>query len=108
MNCFLNKWLYNYPSGNYLLFGNGYVVSYNPSTKYTFEQERIKNPKFRFPLDEDSKETALYIKESKTYLILNGDFREEYEECNSLKDCMAVYKQHVRIFGSQYSSGLPH
>lgn len=64
----------------------GYYLSYNPD-----------------PLAGDSDETALYLYDSDEFLILNGDFREEYEKCKSLKECMEVYeknKKHRNIWST--------
>lgn len=50
-------------SGIYILFGEGYRITYNPSTLYTFNYKKMRDPEFRFDEDADEEETSLYIQE---------------------------------------------
>jgi hypothetical protein len=93
-------------TGIYLLIGEGYRITYNPSTLYTFNLKKIKDPLFQFEEDEETEETALYINATDSYLILDGDFRNEYEVCTTLKQCKAVFKKYAPRYRSKYCSGI--
>lgn len=101
----ISDWLVT-ESGVYLLFGEGYNISYNPSTIYTFNRRRMKDPLFQFEEDVDTEETALYLQSQDCYLILDGDFRKEYEACNSLRECLIVYKRHAPYHRSRHSMDM--
>ena len=90
-------------SGIYVLFGDGYRITYNPSTLYTFNYRKMRDPDFQFEEDVDAEETSLYIQEYDCYLILNGDFRKEYEQCATLKQCLLVYRKYASRHKSQWS-----
>lgn len=98
----ISDWLVT-ESGVYLLFGNGFRISYNPSTLYTFNHRKMRDPDFSFPEDIDNEETALYVQHDDYYLILDGDFRKEYETCTTLKQCMAVYQKLAPRYKSRWS-----
>lgn len=102
----ISNWLYNQDNGNYLLFGDGYFISYNPSTLWTFKLKRINDPSFKFNEEEETEETAIYIEATNSYLILNGDFRLEYEECSTLEQCKEVFRKFESIYRSRYCSGI--
>lgn len=98
----VSDWLVT-ESGVYILFRDGYRITYNPSTVYTFNHRKMRDPEFNFPEDVDSEETAIYIQDKDCYLILDGDFRRAYEACTTLKQCLIVYKKHAPIFRSKWS-----
>lgn len=98
----ISDWLVT-ESGVYILFGDGYRITYNPSTQYTFNHRKMRDPDFKFEEDVDAEETALYIQDKDYYLILDGDFRKEYEACATLRQCMAVYKLYAPLYRSQWS-----
>jgi len=50
-------------SGNDVLAGEKFYISYNP-----------------FPCGSEDEETALYSQEKEIFYILDGDFRKEYEK----------------------------
>lgn len=101
----ISKWLLT-DKGIYLLFGDGYRITYNPSTLYTFSLKKSKDPLFQFEEDEETEETALYINETDSYLILDGDFRNVYEECETLEECITVFKKYAPWYQSKYSTGI--
>lgn len=78
------------PSGsNYLLEGEGFYISYNshPGGGINF-----------FMADDGRDETALCIEKEngdRLWLILNGDFRKEYEERfpKGLDACIELYQK---------------
>ena len=76
---------------NEVLEGNGFWISYNPC-----------------PLGSDSAETALCIgdENATSYLILNGDFRQQYAELvdKGLSECIEFYKSKKAEFQSFWSS----
>lgn len=69
-----------HPCGNSLMSRDGYRVSFNPSPGMGFST---------FAADDGGAETALIV--DGEYLILNGDFREEYERCETLDDCLRFF-----------------
>ncbi len=85
------------------LSGDGFVVSYNPSTKQTFNAYRKANSDSRYDSESDTEETALYITSTDVYLILNGDFRKEYERCTTVYECLSVYRKYSPAFRSKWS-----
>ena len=93
-------------NGVYLLVCDGYRITYNPSTLYTFNKRKMKDPLFQFDSDVDTEETALYINETDSYLILDGDFRKEYTKCNTLAQCKEIFKIYEPWYRSKYCSGL--
>jgi len=99
------RWLLS-DSGVYMLIGNGYRITYNPSTIYTLNKQKIKDPLFKFDQDEDTEETSLYINATDSYLILEGDFRKEYQKCDTVEQCKNVFKIYEPWYRSKYSSGL--
>jgi len=98
----ISDWLVR-ESAVFLLFRDGYRISYNPSTIYTMNHKKMRDPDFNFPEDIDSEETALYIQNRDCYLILDGDFREEFEDCTTIKQCLAVYKSYAPQYRSKWS-----
>ncbi len=100
----ISNWLLT-DKGIYLLVGDGYRITYNPSTLYTFSLKKSKDPLFQFEEDEETEETALYINATDSYLILDGDFRSVYEECQTLEECIAVFKKYAPWYQSKYCSG---
>ena len=86
-------------SGNEVLQGNGFYISYMPPggmNAFSF-----------FASDEGSEETALCIRRGKDveYLILNGDYRNEYSKvvAKGLKACKAVFEKHKANNESSWS-----
>jgi len=82
---------------NDVLAGEGFHVSYihrtGANTKaFTeiFNQlgEEVK----------DGEETALYLEEEKLWLILEGDFRKQYEKAfpKGIEACRAVYNKNIK------------
>lgn len=86
------------PSGTFVLKRDNYYISYNSSVESTFliNQELYNE-------DNDCEETALYIQDTGQYLILNGDFRNDYENCESLEECIAMYQKHAPLYRSKWS-----
>lgn len=93
-----NKWE-NGPCGNLMLKRDGYHISYNEDPSASL----IGFGGF-FDLfgDNTKEETALCFNDN--YLILNGDFRREYERCQSLGEAMAVYNKLKSKYGSEWSA----
>lgn len=92
---------------NYFLQGKGYYISYNPNTNST-PMGNVFNLMGGIigGLDTSGQpETALVLekKSRNEYLVLNGDFRKEYEKCKSLKEAMNVFKKNER-FKSNWST----
>ncbi len=98
----ISDWLVT-DSGVHILFGDGYRITYNPSTLYTLNLRKMKDSQFRFEEDIDSEETALYIQEKDCYLILDGDFRKDYEACTTLRQCLVVYRKYAPLYKSKWS-----
>ena len=75
---------------NEVLEGDGFYISFLPNTRnfMGFESKLFAGD------DKGQGETAL-VKDG-TYLILNGDYRKEYEEAvpNGYEACRAVYESH--------------
>lgn len=90
-------------NGVHVLVRDGYLISYNPSTLNTFRQYKLKNPAFLFEETDDTKETALYIPKKDCYLVLNGDFRKDFEACANLMQSLLMYKQLARKYRSKWS-----
>ncbi|KAB2916169.1 MAG: hypothetical protein F9K23_08645 [Bacteroidetes bacterium] len=63
----------------------------------------MKNPAFQFDETTDTKETALYITKKDCYLMLDGDFRKEFEACANLMQCLLVYKRLAKKYRSKWS-----
>lgn len=99
----ISNWLYNSRSGNYILYGDGFFLSYNPSTQYTFRRNRKG---FQYLDEPDTEETALYITQTGSWLILNGDFRKEFEVCVTANQCKTVFKRYVSKYRSSFSTGI--
>ncbi len=95
----MNKWKKD-PSGiypNLLLRGERFCLSYNPA------------PCFNMPgllTDNGSSETALYDEERNECLVLNGDYRKEYEAVAhfGLNACLEVYNKHKSGNRSSWST----
>lgn len=81
--------------GNYVVNGPDFYISYNPSTQdhYGFtELGNILGGNLK-----DGEETALLDRKTNTWMILEGDFREEYIKVFSkgLKECKKIYKKNI-------------
>lgn len=85
-------------SGTFILQKEHYYISYNPSVESTF----LINQEL-YDEDTDNEETALYIQETGQYLILNGDFRNEYESCQTLDECLLIYHKYAPLYKSKWS-----
>lgn len=90
-------------SGVYILQGDGYRITYNPSTLYTFNYRKMRDPDFQFEEDVETEETALYIQEEGRYCILDGDFREEFQACTTLRQCLIVFQRYAPRYRSKWS-----
>lgn len=90
------KWETSPTRPNMLLDGDGFFISYNPNTGSLL-------PMFRG--EGDGAETALC--KDGAFLILNGDFRKEYEEAfpRGYEACLAVYEANRSAARSSWSSG---
>lgn len=97
-----NRWVVT-KNGVHVLVWDGYLISYNPSTLQTFKLYKLKNPAFQFDETTDTKETALYITKKDCYLMLDGDFRKEFEACANLMQCLLVYKRLAKKYRSKWS-----
>ena len=81
---------------NVILKGKGFHISYNPY---------LSKPEVRsFRSDDGLPETALVV-DSIRFLILNGDFRKEYEKAfpKGLTECLKVFRKHERKSRSTWS-----
>lgn len=92
---------------NYVLDGDGFYVSWLPSTR-TF----MGVPSKLFEGDDKGKGETALVNDSlpgEKYLILNGDYRKEYEEAlpKGYAACRAVYEAHRAVAGSKWSSDVP-
>lgn len=75
-----------------------FYVSYNPCVRPSI---------FDMFMDSAFKEeTALYSRNDGLWMILNGDFRKEYEKISykGLDACIEFYKDHKEEFGSDMST----
>jgi hypothetical protein len=78
--------------------GKGFHISYNP---------HLSKPELGCWKSNDGKpETALVI-DSIKFLILNGDFRKEYEKAlpKGLTECLKVFRKHKKKSRSTWSDG---
>jgi len=100
-----NKWVIT-DTGVHILLKEGYRITYNPSTIYTLNLKRIKDPKFKFEEDVDTEETALYINSTDSYLILEGDFRKAFERCKTKEECKEVFRKYSPLYRSKFCSGI--
>lgn len=97
LNPYIDPWEAT-PQGTFILRGIGYFISYNPSVESTF----LINQEL-YDEDTDCEETALSIQETGQYLILNGDFRNEYESCQTLDECLLIYHKYAPLYKSKWS-----
>lgn len=85
---------------NEILQFDGYYISYNPDTQKDHlgmtgianMMASLVDPDLSF---KDGEETALYNEKTSVWYILEGDFRKEYEACNSFEECLEVYKNNI-------------
>ncbi len=89
---------------NEVLQGEGYYISYCPNTnkEELGQLLNILGSKLtlgKFEADGRA-ETALCIKETETtrrkFFILNGDFRKDYEKCQTVDDCFKVFRKNTK------------
>jgi len=95
---------------NEVLAGDGFYISYNPSIKANpFDSVLVGlgEAESRVGLDE----TALCVEDStnpmgRCFLILNGDFRKDYEEAFPLgkEACIAVYEKYREEYRSDFTN----
>jgi len=94
-------------AGNEVLRGEGFFVSYRGSMHEPTGMLGALNALGGvFGLETKSEETALCRpNETAKYLVLNGDFREEYEAAvpKGLAACLAVYEKHKAECRSDWS-----
>lgn len=85
--------------GNKIVHGEGFMVSYND-----FLNISGNTLGSAMGSDNRSAETALCF--DNTYLILNGDFRKEYEAVidEGLDACKKVYEAHSETNNSSWSN----
>lgn len=90
-------------TGNQILRGDGFYVSYASGSGLS-----VLGP---LGGDGGSDETALVIKtnsgERNTFLVLNGDFRAEYETRvpNGVDACIAFYNEQKAMHASSWDEG---
>jgi hypothetical protein len=84
-------------NGNSILEGDGFHISYNPSTLMDIPV---------FAGDGSGEETALCVDDK--FYILNGDFRKEYEKAfeKGLAACVKVFQKHEHEYKSSWSNDL--
>lgn len=85
-------------AGNSILEGEDFYISYNPCPGMGLRM---------FMGDGGSDETALVIEgEDKKFLILNGDYREEYEKLFpfGLEKCIEFYEKHKKESQSSWAT----
>ena len=87
------------PQGNFILDkpGSRFYISYNPDTRSGLLQGLFAG--------DVPEETALCIRRPKEqFLILNGDFRQQYEKCfPSIRNCLAVYEKYEKERNSSWT-----
>ena len=91
-----SKWI-STGGNNLILRGKGFYISYNPVAGSSISS---------WASDNGSVETALVNKSAKhTYLILNGDFRKDYEKIISegYRACKKFYESKKEEFDSSWS-----
>lgn len=88
--------------GSFILHRENFMISYNPSTETSFIKQGYENINELYDL-QDTEETAVYIRETGQYLILNGDFRNEYEQCETLQECLEIYNRESPLYRSKWS-----
>lgn len=92
-------------TNNEILKGKGFYISYNPNTGkdhgFFTELGNMLGAQLK-----DGEETALRLEKRGLWLILEGDFRKEYEAAfpKGLKACEAVYKKHKKSKRSNWST----
>lgn len=79
--------------GNQVLERNNYYIS--------FRKDTAKLGSFFAGDDNRLGETAICY--GGKFAILNGDFRKEYENLNSLEECLKFYESKKAEFGSEWS-----
>lgn len=91
---------------NSILEGDGFYISYNMATQqglgpiFTDMASMLGG-------EEDGEETALVIetKPRRTYKILTGDFRDEYEKLHpSLEACLEFFDSQKKEHGNNWST----
>lgn len=84
--------------GNRILRFDDFYVSYNPNPSL--------NPGmalFAMFGDNTREETALKSDTGPEFFVLNGDFRADYEACDTYEQALAVYQKHKAEHRSQWS-----
>lgn len=98
---------------NEILSGDGFFISYNKDTGvdhmgglFASMGNAILGAAGSEEELQDGEETAIVLEEGdRTFLILEGDYRKEYEEAfPSLEKCMAVYEKHKAKHQSNWST----
>lgn len=87
--------------GNYIKKIGGVFLSYRPEVMPNVLDDIIVG--FGGAEDRTGKdETALKV--DGIWMILNGDFRSEYDECKTLEECLAVYEKNKEKYRSGFST----
>lgn len=89
---------------NEVLKGHGFCISYNPDPN---KIEGVEIPLLTSDFHGPETAIVIYGKDRHIYLILNGDFRAEYEAAfpGGLKACLHVYAARKPQFGSTWTTG---
>lgn len=91
-------------AGNEVLSCDGYYVSYNPKTGVNYSALTDLGNMLGGNLV-DGEETALYIKNTNKWHILEGDFRIEYKAVfPDVKKSKKVYEKHKKHSRSNWST----
>lgn len=95
---------------NLILSGDGFYISYNSNTfgghgVFTDIHNALA-PLVGEELAKDCEETALYDRKTATWYILEGDFREDYDQAfeGGLETCLAVYYRNSAKHRSTWST----
>lgn len=87
-------------SGNEVLIGKGFYLSYNSNPQDSINKHFGMNIIDPNPVPE----TAVYFIKNDYWLVLEGDFRKEFESCTSIIQCFLQFKKLQRKHGSRWST----
>lgn len=96
----MNKWELG-PRGNYILDAGSFMISYrdNCGDASIFQQDAVTAIQAIFfghaMIGDVDEETALHLRGSDKYFVLNGDWRTDYEKLieQGYEACLAFFKE---------------
>jgi len=91
---------------NYLLSDKEFYISYNPNTTEDHMSGMFTDLGNTIGMNvKDGEETALYHEKNDKWMILEGDFRKEYEKAfPSYRECKKVYTKNKKEHRSNWST----